>query len=142
MTKRIHIGPLNGNMTLRITPTGYDASDIASPCVFSSDGEYLTVHTVIDAVLNRDNNYHWGAYTFPTLGYCPLAFPSITHTTLNRVFYPNDRNPATDAMNNFWEWGVQDGKVWAGTNTANSYGGNFRFRCLIFKNRADRFTSA
>ena len=140
MSERIFIGPSGGNFVFRIAPPGYNASDPASPAVFSSDGDYLKVHAVIDVTLNRTNNYHWGAYTFPTLGYCPIACPSIS--LLDRVFYPNDRNPATGEMNNFWEWGVQDGKVWAGTNATSSYGGNYRFRCVIFKNRADRYTAA
>ena len=141
MSRRIYLGPSGGNFVFRISPPGYDAADRASPAVFSSDGEYLKVHAVIDEVLNRNGyDYHWGAYTFPTLGYIPLAFPSIS--MLDRVFYPNDRAAATYEMVDFWQWGVQDGKVWAGTDTPNGLGGRYRFRCIIFKNRADRYISA
>lgn len=142
MSKRIYVGPLNGTMSLRITPPGHEADNIASPAVFDSNGDYLKVHSVIDVTLNRSNDQHWGIYSFPALGYCPIAFPSITHASLNRVFYPNDKNPATAEMNNFWKWGVQSDRVWVYSDTPNNYGGNYRFRCLIFKNRADRYIAA
>lgn len=137
MSERLFLGQTQGRQLLRITPPGVDASNLASRSSFSSDGSYLSVHHVIDQVLNRNNNYHWGAYTFPALGYVPLAFISITHTSLNRVFYPNDRNPATSEMNNFWNFLLQDGRAWIGTNVASTFGGNYRARLLIFKNRSD-----
>lgn len=142
MSERLFLGQTQGRQLLRITPPGVNASNLASKSSFSSDGDYLRVHAVIDAQLNRNNNYHWGDYSFPALGYLPMAFLSITHTDLNRVFYPNDRNPATTEMNNFWDWQLQDGHVWIYTTAASTFGGNYRARVLIFKNRADGFISA
>lgn len=139
MSERLFVGLINGRQLLRITPPGKDATNLATKSVLSSDGDYLSVHTVIDEVLNRNNNYHWGTYAYPALGYAPLAFISITHTSLNRVFYPNDRNPETSEMNNFWRWIVQDGRVWVGTDTPSSYGGNYRVRIILFKNKSSGF---
>ena len=137
MSERLFLGQLGNRILLRTVPPGMNATNLASKSSFSSDGDYLRVHAVIDQVLNRNNNDHWGTYAYPALGYVPLAFISITHTSLNRVFYPNDRNPATSEMNNFWSWLVQDGRVWVGTNAVSTYGGNYRARLIIFKNRVD-----
>lgn len=142
MSERIFLGMAGGRQLLRMTPPGVDASNIASRSSFSSDGDFLKVHTVIDANLRRDNNYNWGYFTFPALGYIPICFLSVTDQSLNRVFFPNDRNPATTEMNNFWQWIVQDGQAWVYMDTPSSAGYNYRARIIVFKNPANGYISA
>lgn len=146
MSKRILIGPSGNEMLFRISPPGKDADNISHPSVFSSNGDYLKVHSVIDTNMNYNGDYktYWGAWTFPALGYVPMAFFSVSHRDTNRIFYPNDRNPATSEMSNFWGYMVQDGRAWAWRNNPSSspgYLGTYFIRMIIFKNRADRFTA-
>lgn len=143
MSNRIFVGKKSGRMLFRITPPGSDAENLSHPSVFSSDGDYLKLHTIIDENIGRHSEgggwWHHGTWGFPDLGYVPLAFISISQ--LNRVFYPNDRNPDTSEMNNFWDWMISRDRVWVNTTQRSGWGGVFRFRCLIFKNRADRTMS-
>lgn len=134
-------------MVFRISPPGKDAGNFSHPAVFSSTGDYLRVHHVIDANMNFNSDYktYWGEWTFPFLGYVPLAFFSVSHHDTNRIFYPNDRHPATREMSNFWGYMVQDGKAWAWRNNPTNspgYLGTYFVRIIIFKNRADRFIDA
>ncbi len=134
-------------MLFRISPPGKDAGNLSQQCVFSSSGEYLRLHHVIDTNLNgpTDYNQYWGAWTFPTLGYVPMAFISISHRETNRILYPNDRAGATRIMSNFWEYMIQDGKAWVYRNNPTAspgYLGTYFVRLIIFKNRADRYIGA
>lgn len=145
MTTRMIIGQNAGEMLFRITAPGYDASDRTKPAVFDSRNDYLKLHAIADFTLTKWSNsgkrYYQGEYHFPDLGYVPYVFTSITPTTLGRVFYPNDNNPATTEMNNFFQICVSSSGIWVSSSagTGNDY--NYRFRALIFKNPLDRTTT-
>lgn len=140
MSERIFIGTQGSDFLFRISPPGSNASNLTHPSVFSSSGEYLKIHTVIDETIGRHSEgggwWHHGTWAFPDLGYVPYAFISISQ--LNRVFYPNDRNPDTSEMNNFWTWAIAKDRVWVNTTQRSAWGGDFRFKCIVFKNPASR----
>lgn len=145
MTNRMVLGQVQGRQLLRITPPGVDAFNLASRCTFSSDGDYLKVHHVIDSDVafhgGNQQNYAQG-WTFPALGYIPFGFISISHRNTNRIFYPNDRYPATAEFSNYWGWMLQDGKVFVWRDNPPSspgYLGTYFVRIIVFKNRADSF---
>lgn len=138
MTERLFLGMKNGKQLLRITPPGFDASDDASKCVFSSDGDYLRVHAVIDQLYTREGTYgsYYGTWGFTDLGYVPMFYYSVTHTTTNRVFFPNDLNPSTSEMVNGWQAICNRNRLWSWNNEPGGFVGNYRIRAIVFKNKA------
>lgn len=132
-------------MLYRIAPPGYDADNLTHPAVFSSDNDYLKVHTVVDQLLvqrswSGTGNVYTGEFSFPDLGYVPLTFNSIGSEASGigqRVFFPNDRNPATTEMNNFWQILVGTSRIWVCMSTGTGFAGNYRFRSIVFKNRLE-----
>lgn len=139
MTTRMIIGDNGGQMLFRISPPGYDASDRTQPGVFDSRNDYLKLHAIADLTLTKWSNgglrYYQGEYHFADLGYVPYVFTSITPIMLdNRVFFPNDNNPATSQMNNFFQICWSTSGIWVSCSGGTSGDYDYRFRALIFKN--------
>lgn len=148
MVDRILIGNYSGRQLFRVSGDGYNATDLASPSVFSSDGDYLKIHHIIDEPLTRisyslqsiTRYAFYGTWAFPDLGYIPFSFQSIVHETsgLNgRIFFPGDNNPATQEARNDFSIYVSNNRVWCGTFDPVGYAADFRFRMVIFKNPAN-----
>lgn len=145
MSDRIFIGNTGGRMLFRISQPGYDAGNLTQPAVFSSDNDYLKVHTIIDSSLTLrtwggSGNVYTGEFAFQELGYIPMTFNSIGSEESGigqRVFFPNDRNPATSEMNNFWQILVGTNRIWVCMSTGTGYGATYRFRSIVFTNRLD-----
>lgn len=137
MSVRSFTGLIGGRMLKRMTAPGYDANDLADPATFSSDNDYLKLHTIIDIPLTKYQSsglrYYIGEGGFPDLGYIPMTFVSIS--ALGRVFFPNDRNPSTTEMNNFFQIALWTNHIWVSSSTGTGSDYDFRFRALIFKNR-------
>lgn len=147
MADRIFIGQKQGRYVFRMSPPGVNASNLAEPSSFSSEGDYLRLHTIIDQELSRyqyeyqsGTKYeHYGTWGFDPLPYIPLASASIVHyrSELNgRIFYPGDNYPATYGARNDFFITISTNRLWVGTNFPNGYAGYYRLRVLIFKNRA------
>ncbi|WP_247996678.1 hypothetical protein [Brucella tritici] len=145
MTTRMIIGQNSGEMLFRIVAPGYDATDRTQPAVFDSRNDYLKIHAIADLTLTRWSSgglyYYQGEYHFPDLGYVPFVFPSITPTTLGRVFYPNDSNAETAEMNDFFDICVSSSGIWVSVSDGVTTNYNYRFRALIFKNPLNRTTT-
>lgn len=141
MSKRSFTGLVDGRMLKRMTAPGYDADNLTHPATFSSDNDYLKLHAAIDIPLTKYQNsglrYYIGEAAFPDLGYIPLVFTSVTPTSLGRVFFPNDRNPATTEMNNFFQVAVWTNHIWISVSAGTSASYDYLFRALIFKNRLE-----
>lgn len=148
MADRIFMGKHSGRTILRVSGPGYNATNLSDPAVFSSDGDYLKMHHIIDEPLSRISDEfsgrtvyeHYGTWSFPALPYIPLAFISIVHTTpgLNgRVFFPGDNYPATSEARNDIVGIINTNRVWVGSNAPDSNEARYRVRVLIFKNPAD-----
>lgn len=149
MSNRIFIGKSGSRTLFRISPPGYDADNLSGPSSFSSEGDYLQLHHIIDEPLARMSHQnagitayqHYGTWEYPSLGYLPFVFMSTVHSTpaLNgRVFFPGDNNPATTEARNDINAYITNNRIWVGTNFPNNgFAGNYRVRMLIFKNRAD-----
>ncbi|MHC5232808.1 hypothetical protein [Ochrobactrum sp. Kaboul] len=139
MSVRSFTGMLNGRMLKRMTAPGYDANNLADPATFSSDNDYLKLHTIVDIPLTKyqhdGKRYYIGEAAFPDLGYLPLIFVSITPTSLGRVFFPNDRATATQEMNDFFQIAYWTNHIWVSTEKGVDTSYDYRFRALVFKNR-------
>lgn len=148
MVDRIFMGRNSGRTLLRISGPGYNATNLADPAVFSSEGDYLRLHHIIDEPLSRyeyvlqgTTRYeHYGTWSFPSLSYIPTAFISIVHTTpgLNgRVFFPGDNYPATAEARDDIVGIINNNRVWVGSNAPDGKASTYRVRVLIFKNPAN-----
>lgn len=148
MADRIFMGKNNGRTLLRVSGPGYNATNLADPAVFSSEGDYLKMHHIIDEPLSRYSyeffDYtvyeHYGTWSFPALPYIPMAFISIVHTSssLNgRVFFPGDNYPATAEARDDIVGIINKNRVWVGSNAPDSNPARYRVRIIIFKNPAD-----
>lgn len=137
MSVRSFTGMTGGRMLKRMTAPGYNANNLADPATFSSDNDYLKLHTIVDIPLTKYQSsglrYYIGEAAFPDLGYIPLIFVSIT--SLGRVFFPNDRSPSTTEMNNFFQIALWTNHIWVSSSTGSGASYDYRFRALIFKNR-------
>lgn len=128
-----------GRMLKRMTAPGYNANNLADPATFSSDNDYLKLHTIVDIPLTKyqsdSKRYYIGEAAFPDLGYIPLAFVSVTPTSLGRVFFPNDRASATQEMNDFFQIALWTNHIWVSSSQGTGADYDYKFRALIFKNR-------
>ena len=121
MVDRLFMGMMGSNALMRITPPGYNATDLSSPAVISSDNDYMRVHqrspsdgVNMETVITGGGSafYYYGYYTsFPDLGYLPLVYYGLCMSDVNnRIFFPHDNAltegfPPLRAMvstNGFW----------------------------------------
>ncbi len=141
MSVRSFTGMTGGRMLKRMTAPGYNANNLADPATFSSDNDYLRLHATIDITLTKYQSsglrYYIGEAAFPNLGYVPLVFLSVTPTNLGRVFFPNDRNPSTTEMNNFFQVALWTDHIWISVSQGTGANYDYKFRALIFKNRLE-----
>lgn len=144
MSNRIFMGYIGGRAVCRISPPGYDAANLAEPAVFSSDNDYLKIHAVADFRLTKWSSgglgpFYMGEFAFPDLGYIPISFISVgpTSSGLNaRVFFPSDRAYVTQEFNATFQFLIWNNHLWVfGDAVGSGTNYDYRFRCIIFKNR-------
>jgi hypothetical protein len=148
MTARIFMGYQNGNATLRVSPSGVDASTRGNPMVFSSDNDYLRVHVRSAAAgvnmtrhsaTGAGGRYRYSYYTtFPDLGYQPFIFYTICidseGSLNNRVIYPWDGSGWTARYPFSMQAAVTSNALWVG-GTGQNFAQDLKVKFIIFKNR-------
>ncbi|MEJ5087133.1 hypothetical protein [Brucella pseudogrignonensis] len=153
MSKRIFIGEHNHpsagkRMMVRITPPGQNADDLGAPAVYSSDNDFLRVHTrsspAGEVMTNIDNggadgNYLYTLYrTFPDLGYLPLIFYTVCIDSEgglnNRVIYPWDSSVNTSRYPVAVNCAISNNAVWFSCE-GKKFSQTLKIKYTIFKNR-------
>lgn len=147
MSVRMFLGQTSGRQLFRIAPPGFDANNLSHPATFSSDGEYLQIHTIIEGQLNRVQ-YEFqgraaydfsGTFGFPELPYPPLVYCTVVHSqTNNRVVFPSDNGEQTPEYRDDFRFSVAKDRLWVATRFPNGFAGQFRIRAIVFKNEGVR----
>ena len=153
MSKRIFIGQhsdqnLGNRMMVRITPPGQDADNLGAPAVYSSDNDFLRVHTRSSAsgevMTNIGNGGAGGRYlytlyrTFTDLGYLPLIFYTVCIDSEgglnNRIIFPWDTSFFTDRYPVTVNCAISNNAVWFSCEGYN-FSQTLKIKFVIFKNR-------
>lgn len=148
MSKRIFCGLQGAKASLRVALPGQDAEVGNGPMVYSSDNDFLRVHTrsspAGEVMTNIGNGGAGGRYrytlyrTFPDLGYLPLIFYTVCIDSEgglnNRVMFPWDSSVNTDRYPVTVNCAISNNAVWFSCEGYN-FSQTLKIKYVIFKNR-------
>ncbi|MNE32101.1 hypothetical protein D3C80_1256960 [compost metagenome] len=148
MSKRIFFGLQGSKASFRVALPGQDAEIGNGPMVYSSDNDFLRVHTRSSAsgevMTNIGSGGAGGRYlytlyrTFPDLGYLPLVFYTVCIDSEgglnNRVIFPWDSSAFTGRYPVTVNCAISNNAVWFSCE-GYTFSQTLKIKYVIFKNR-------